>query len=158
MRLSRSLISFGFGLAFAAALVPSAVFAQAQDNLPAVVTITNTARPPNIVQSLGPLNSADNGVICTFNQASHTGSPSTTIEIDFEDPTSNTWQQAVVSGAITADTTPTSVMVYPGIQTSSLPTGMVAKGIKLPPIWSVKQSQTTGGATITGTTSCDLLK
>ena len=137
-------------------------------NVPAVTTvitaplsnkvITNTAAGAGTVL-VGPLqNIAYNGIVCTFNQASHTGTPSTTIEIDAFDAASGLFVPYVTSGAITADATPTQIAVYPGIQTATLPAGMVAINLKLPRYFRVKQ--VIGGTTpgVTGTVGCDLLK
>src|SRR5882724_10621897 len=110
-----------------------------------VALITNTARGAGTtnttVSSLtgSQSNLINIGVICTFNQTAHGGSPSTTIAIQFFDQPSATWQTLVTSGAITADATPTSIVVRPGIAVASLPTGMVAANLPLPRYWRLQQ-------------------
>jgi hypothetical protein len=127
-------------------------------NSPLGAVITNAARGASTFNSANQNNLYARGAICTFNQASHGGSPSTTFAIQMYDQASNTYQSLVTSGAITADTTPTSIIVYPGIQTATLPTGMVAFSGKLTRVWRV--SETIGGTatpTVTGTVGCELL-
>lgn len=102
-------------------------------------------------------NIAYKGVICTFNQASHVNTPSSLLSIRYYDSASATEQQLVVSGAITADATPTSVMVYPGASLTTTPTGMVLEAIKLPRYFKVRVVTTGAAATTTGTVGCDLL-
>lgn len=120
--------------------------------------ITNGARAPGTVTTAKLQNLAYNGVECTFNQASASGSPSTTFSVQMYDSASNTYQSLATSGAITGTATPTTVVVYPGIQTSSLPTGMVALNMHLPLFWRVSQTVTGANTTTTGTIGCNLLK
>lgn len=144
-------------IASVVSFVPAAL-AQ-QDNLTAVATITNTARVPGTTTVTGTRNSSAKGVQCTFQQTSEAGNPSTVISIEAEDVTSGQWQTMGSATAVTTSTAPpgTSVLqVYPGIQTSSLPTGVVGVGLKLPAVWRLKQV-ITGGTSTTGTASCDLL-
>lgn len=120
--------------------------------------ITNTARAPATVTSTQQDNLAYNGAECTFNQSAASGSSSTTFGIQMYDSASNTYQSLVTSGAITANATPTTIVVYPGVQTSSLPTGMVALSMKLPRKWRVTQTNAGANTTTTGTIGCNLLK
>lgn len=127
-----------------------------QQNLPKAITVTMTARVAGTYDNAGPPNLSNRGAICTFNQTAHSASPSTTMAIQFQDAASATWQTAAISGAITADTTPTSVLVYPGAVATAVPTGMVIAGIKLATNWRVHVVQG-GTGTITGTVGCELL-
>lgn len=124
------------------------------------VVITNSARPNSAtpVVSAQLSNTSYGGVVCTFNQASASGSPSTVFGIQIFDSASNSYQTLVSSGAITGTTTPTSVVVYPGVQTSSLPAGMVAISMHLPRFWRVTQTVSTSNTTTTGTIGCGYLK
>lgn len=120
--------------------------------------ITNSARAPATVTTAKLDNLAYAGAECTFNQSAASGSSSTTFGIQFYDAASNSYQTLVTSGAITASSTPTTVVVYPGIQTSSLPTGMVALSMKLPKSWRVTQTNAGANTTTTGTIGCNLLR
>lgn len=127
--------------------------------------ITNTGRGASTVNTtVSTLNGAQSnlinlGVICTYNQVSHTGSPSTTIAIQYYDSASASYQSLVTSGAITADATPTSILVHPAIAVASLPSGMVSANLPLPRYWRL-QEVVAGSATptVTGTVGCDYLK
>lgn len=137
-------------------------------NVPLGAVITNTASPKSstaINSTIGSLggagaNLAYKGVICTVNQSAQSGSASASAVVQMYDTASATWQN-VSPALITSATpnTPASVVVYPGIQTTSLPTGWVSISMALPKYWRV--SEVIGGATnstFTGTVGCDLLK
>lgn len=139
--------------------------ASAQQNVPgnainspyAAALITDTAAAAGTVLSATQQSLTNRGVICTMNMSAHTGTPSTTFSIQIYDPISNTWQSVVTSGAITVDATPTSIIVYPGIQTAALPTGMVGSGLHITRRWRL--SRTVGGTSpvVTATYGCELL-
>lgn len=125
--------------------------------------LTNTARVPGTYNSAQQNNPAWTGVMCTLNQTAVTGT-STVFSIQFLDSASGLWQTLVSSAAITtAVNTPTTIMVAPGIQTSSttpispLPTNMVVQPLRLPRFWRV-QEVITGGTSTTGTIGCNVLK
>jgi hypothetical protein len=121
--------------------------------------ITNSARGAGTVTSSQQDNLAFNGVVCTYAQSAHGGTSSTTFAIQAFDAATNSYFTLVTSGAITADATPTPIAVYPGMQTASLPAGMVAIGAHLPRKWRL--SQTVGGTgtpTVTGQIGCNLLR
>lgn len=121
--------------------------------------ITNTARAAGTVNSAQQNNLAYSGVICTFNQTAVTSTPSTVIKIQAYDSASGQYLDWVSSGAVTtALNTPTPIVVAPGVQTSSLPTGMVALNAHLPRFWRVVQTITGGSVATTGTVGCDYLK
>src|SRR6266853_722464 len=75
----------------------------------AVKVITMTA------QGAGVVNSADqNGfgiktLLCVLNQASHTGTPSTTFTISNKDPASGLYYTAITSAAVLLDNTPNAI-------------------------------------------------
>jgi hypothetical protein len=159
MRLIRLL-----GCAIAAALASTAAFAQVPTSSPPYnidlgAVLTNTARGASTVNSSTLTNLDKHGVVCTYNQTAHGGSPSTTFGIQVFDAASNTWQSLATSGAITADATPTSVVVYPGAVATAVPTGMVLSGLPLTRSWRV--TETVGGTatpTVTGTIGCNYIR
>ena len=121
--------------------------------------ITNTAQGAATVDSSQQSNLAYGGVMCTYYQASHTGSPSTTIAIQGYDVASASYLTLVTSGAITADTTPTPIVVYPGSVATSVPTGMIIAGLHLPRFWRVVEVVGGSGTpVVTGTVGCNYLK
>lgn len=120
--------------------------------------ITNSARTAGTVTSSQQTNLDKNGVACRFVQTVASGSPSTTFSIQGYDAATESYISLVTSGAITG-TTPTEIVVYPGIQTSSLPTAMVAISLHLPRVWRL--TQTIGGTQTPASTSkigCNMLK
>lgn len=150
------LLGIASGLAIVAALsAPAKAQNQSAEFNRALGPILN-----NSAQVAGTYNSADiqnityKGAICTLNMSAEAGNPSTVFSIQMKDTVSLTYQKLVSSGAITALNTPTSIIVYPGIQTSSLPTGMVGINLKLPAWWRVGET-ITGGSSMTSTTGCD---
>ena len=124
------------------------------------VVITNTARPPSTVNSAQQSNTSYGGVWCTWNQTGTSGSPSTTIAIQGYDSASATYQTMAISGALTANATPTSVMVYPSVTASSsvLANSGVSVSLHLPRYWRVQQVSTGSTTTATGTVGCGYLK
>lgn len=131
-------------------------------NVPLGAVITNNNQGIGTVNSALQNNVAYNGIICTFNSTSKSASPNATISIQMQDSASATFQSLVTSGTISLTATPTSVVIYPGIQTSSLPSGMVAFNGRLPRFWRLQQVITSGGGAsptiVAGTVGCDLLK
>lgn len=155
-------------LAFAAATMSALAFAiPAKAQTPSVpgpynvdlgAVITNAARVPGTVTTAPQTNLAYNGVVCTFNQTGSSGSPSTTFSIQQYDSATASWTTLVTSGAITSNGAPTPIVVYPGIQTTSLPAGMVALSMKLPRTYRVSQTIAGAGTTSTSKIGCNLLK
>jgi len=145
-----------------AALLALPASAQQQDNLSLGALITNTQQGAGTVTSAPQINSVNNGVSCTYAQPVSSGSPSTVFSIQFQDTASGLWTSLVTSGAITTTgpTTPVTIEVYPGIQTSSLPTNVSASvNLKLPRNWRVSETVTAAANVwVTGTIGCDLLK
>lgn len=119
--------------------------------------ITNASATAATVSSAAQLNTYHRGVLCTMNMSAHTNSPSTTVVVQGYDAASAAWYALGTSGAVTSDAAPTSIMVYPGAQTSSLPTGMSATGVKLPKRWRVQNVIAGTTPIVTSTTGCQLL-
>lgn len=115
--------------------------------------ITNTAQAAGTVTSGDLTNFAGRGVYCVFNQASHTGTPSSTFSIQFKDSASGAYITVLTSAAITADTTPTTLLVYPGAPA----TANVSGNSPVTRTWRV--SETVAGTTpgVTGTVGCHVL-
>ena len=151
--------ALGLGLFATTALAQVSPGPVTPSNVPlATAVITLTAQGAATVNSSDQSNLYDAGVRCTFNQTAHTGTPSSTLAIQFKDVATGTYQSLATSGAITADSTPTTVVVYPGMQTASLPTGMVAHGGAVGRVWraQVVVAGTTPG--VTAKVGCELLK
>lgn len=124
----------------------------ANHNTGAVLTLT--------AQAAGTVNGADQqntffrGVNCTFNQSSHTGTPSTTFAIQVKDSVSAQYVTVVTSGAITADNTPSMLTMSAGAATVA----NVSDGRPLSRIWRI--TATVGGTTpvVTATVGCSLIR
>ncbi len=138
------------------AFVPASAYAQ-QDNLTGVAKITNTARVPGTTSVTGTRNTSASGVLCTFNQVSEIGDPSTVISVDAQDSASGAWQTLGTSSAVATPGASASIEVYPGAVATSVPSGLTVVGLKLPAIWRLRQV-ITGGTSSTGTANCDLLR
>lgn len=92
------------------------------------------------------------GVVCVLNQASHTGSPSSTFSIQGKDAASGKYYTILTSAATTSDNMPNAIAVGRGVATVA----NVSAGFPLPPTWRV--SVTVGGTStpvITGTLGCN---
>lgn len=115
--------------------------------------VTLTTQGSGTVNSNPQVNATYRGVKCTFNQSAHTGTPSTTFAIQFQDVSSAAFVTYITSGAITADATPTVLTVYPGITA----TANVSLSDILARNWRV--TTTVGGTTpaVTATIDCDLI-
>lgn len=140
--------------------LPFPAAAQQQDNLNLGAVISVTSQTAATVTGTPTPNTSDNGAICTLAIAanSSSGSPSITFAIQFQDTVSAAWQSLVTSGAITNQTA-TSIMVYPGAVATSVPSGMVIAGLKLPRVWRVSATVAgTGAPNATFTVGCDLLR
>lgn len=148
----------GVGVAFAQ--VPSLPGPPYNVDLGAsAATIKNTAQGAATVNSATQTNLAYSGVLCTYNQTAHAGTPSTAVSIQFLDSASATWQ-TMTTITVTADATPTSVAVGPSFPaTGSLFTGYVGLSIHLPRFWRVQEVVGgTGTPTVTGTIGCNVFR
>ncbi len=160
--MGRTARSFLLSTALVAGIVAATIPAQAQqqDNLNLGVISSSTGRAAGTVTATPTPNTGANGAICTLNlTTSSSGAPSVTFSIQFQDTASATWQSLVTSGAVTAAATPTSIMVYPGAVATSVPSGMVIAGLKLPPTWRVSATFAGTGAPVAQySIGCALLK
>jgi hypothetical protein len=138
------------GMFRAEAQAPQGYFGVLHQINPLGAVITNTAQAPATVNSAAIQMGGYDAIRCTFNQVSHTGSPSTTIAIQVQDPLSLGWESVITSGAITADATPTSVSA--GSHTAT--TANISAGTILTRAVRVQEVVSTGGATTTGTVGC----
>lgn len=92
-------------------------------------------------------------VVCVLNQASHTGTPSTTFKIQNKDAASGAYYDLITSAATTADATPNFISAGAGVVT----TANVGAGVPLAKTWRI--SATVGGSAtpvITGTIGCSV--
>lgn len=131
----------------------------AVSNLDLGAVITNASQVAATVNSAQFINLDGSGAYCTFTNTSTSGNPSTTFAIQAYDSASATYQTMVISGALTGPTGAGSIEVYPGIEVSSLPTGIsAAQSLKLPRLWRVQEVITGAGTAITGTIGCQVLR
>jgi len=143
-------------------LLPLAVFAQFAGQQVTAITpltrdlgavITFTGISPSTVNSAALSGYNVTRVICVYNQASHTNSTqSTTMAIQNYDAASASWYQAIISAAITADTTPTYITIGPGAATTT----NVSVNIPVAATWRVQIVETGAGSTTTGTVGCSV--
>lgn len=116
--------------------------------------VTNTAQAAATVNSVDYFNPLAKGVTCTWNQASHAGTPSSTFKVQGKDSASATYYDILVSAAQTADTTPSNIVVYP----SATVTSNVSANLHLPAVWRLSETVGgSGGPTVTGTIGCQTL-
>lgn len=159
MKQFRGLIALTAAAALCALAVPS--FSQPAGNIQAITPLTRdlgsirtmTAQGAATVTSADQTGYNVSRVICVFNQASHTGTPSSTFSIQNKDAASGNYYTLVTSSAITADTTPTPLAAGAGVATAS----NAAIGSPVAAIWRV--SATIGGSAtpiVTGTIGCSV--
>lgn len=124
--------------------------------------ITNTLQTVGTVSTNIGNNLAYGGIICTYNQTASSGTPKEQLAVDAYDEASGQYVQwAIAPASAAAFTAPVSIEIFPGIQTSTLPTGMVALNLHLPRFFRVREIITDAGSTgaaVTGTVGCDLLR
>lgn len=122
-----------------------------------VPLIKNTVQGPATVNSPAQNNLANVGVACTINDTVHSGSPSTTIAIQFFDAASATWSTLATSAAVTAISTPDTIVMHAGAPTVT--TGTVqSTSLHLPRVWRVQEVVSGANTAITGTVGCNVLK
>jgi hypothetical protein len=145
----------------AGVLLAAAPIAQAVENFNAITPLTRDlgALVRMTAQGAATVTSADQSgfnasrVICVFNQASHTGTPSSTFKIQNKDGASGAYYDLIVSAAITDDTTPTAIYAGAGLAATT----NVSAVIPLARTWRV--SVTVGGTAtpkVTGTVGCSV--
>lgn len=136
----------------AKAQTPSIINPPYNNDLGAVVT--NTLRTPSIVSSEQQSNLNWKGVTCTLKETLSSGTPSTTFSIQEYEQATNTYRTLLTSSAVTGSTDNQTLSIYPGIQTSSLPSLHAALSWHLPRFWRVVQTVGSGaGASSPATTS-----
>ena len=122
--------------------------------------IKNAAQGPATVNSAQQQNLDQSGVVCSWNQASHTGSPTSSFSIQNYDAASGSYYQVAQIGSLTADnpvTAPTVLAVEPALPASAPAGFSVTINAPLARYWRV-QEIITGTATVTGTVGCVLVK
>jgi hypothetical protein len=136
----------GFGFAALMLFVASDAIAQTVKN----PVITLTASAPGTYNSVIQKNNYGGSVLCVFTQASHVGTPSTTLTIQGLDPGgSGLFFPIISSTAVTADSTPTPVSAGKGVAS----TINVSASLPVPPGW--RASVTVGGSgSTTATVGC----
>lgn len=155
--IKRRVLSF---LAFLfSTFLSTCVLAQAGGTVNAVAPLTRDlgALVKLSAQGTGTVNSSDQTgfnitrIICVFNQASHTGTPSSTFAIQNKDAASGAYYTLVTSAAITTDTTPTYLAVGDVATAAN-----VALSVPVARTWRV--TTTVGGTTptVTGTIGCSV--
>lgn len=116
-------------------------FAQVQDNLDlgnlAAAVTSSTPLAAGTTNFTPTPNSQGKGALCQLHQVSSAGSATLTYAIQTQDAASNTWNSLITSSSITA-VTDTWLAVYPGMQTSSLPSGWTAISLHLPRVWRIQ--------------------
>lgn len=117
--------------------------------------ITNAARQTNAAAVTTGLQANTNwrGVVCVNVPTASSGSTSTTWKIQGYDAATATYYDMLTSadmvlgpqGSQSLLNTAYTLMVYPGIQTSSLPANMSAISLHLPRTWRISQTIATSG-------------
>lgn len=186
---ARKALKLAAAVMAAGALAAGAAQAQPVPSVPgpynidvgAVVTVTAKAPGNYFATSCGlssttagctPVNLAYTGVVCdllTGNpSAANSGSASVSFDVQGYDAATASWQTLVTAGRLTNNTPAvlSQVQVAPGIQTTSLPAGIVgAASLRLPRIWRIAYTVynlangITGNSTAaTFTIGCNLVK
>lgn len=112
--------------------------------------ITNTLRGAGTVTTSAQANTNWRGVICTLVPTASSGSGSIGFKIQGYDAATASYLDYITAAPLTVGRlvsptvldTPYSVIVYPGIQTSSLPTNTTGISLHLPRTWRVSQTIT----------------
>lgn len=111
----------------------------------------------------GTTNSSDvinydgGGVVCRFVATTSSGSPSAVFNIQSYDAATASYRTMLSSAAITTPTGESTMMVYPGIQTSSLPSNWASISLKMPRVWRLQAVVTGATTAITGIAGCQNL-
>lgn len=122
------------------------------------LTFTNgTATSLTTTNSADFINDSGKGVTCTYYQTGHTNTVSVAMNIQSKDVASGAYSTILALANMTTDSTVYVSQIYPGMQTSSLPTNMSGLGIHLPRVWRVQTVQAAGTGAIAATVGCDSL-
>jgi hypothetical protein len=111
------------------------------------VSLTLTGQGAGEIDTADQNNFADRVVACAFDQASHTGSPSTTVTIEGRDPVSGVYFPLLTSSALTDDGV-TYLSAGPGLS----PVAGISAPVAIPAVWRAQVLATAG--TITGSLTC----
>lgn len=139
--------------------------AQVKTSAGSTTLLSGTLTTASTVNSAQFTNYNGRGVKCTYNHTNESGSPSVTLAIQGYDAASASYQTlasntTAFNHLASATTMPATLYAYPGIQTSSLPTGVVTGSTSLvvPRLWRVQVTIAgTSGPAVTYTVGCDLL-
>lgn len=149
---------FAVGILLSAFMLTNLALAQVPSAQPVFEIKREIKTHTLTAQAAGTINadlvvSTGRGLKCTFNQASHTGTPSTTFSIFYKDGISNQYAAAaaLTSGAITADNTPTSITIYPGLAV----TANVSANDVVPRVVRVQVVVAGTTPVVTGTAACN---
>lgn len=127
--------------------------------------LSGTLTTASTVNSAQFVNYSGKGVKCTYNHTNESGAPSVTLAIQGYDAASASYQTlasntTAFNNLASATTMPATLYAYPGIQTSSLPTGVVTGSTSLvvPRLWRVQVVISgTSSPAVTYTVGCDQL-
>lgn len=133
---------------------------------PSATTPTATKLFTNTLQGVATVSSnilnnlAYEGLQCTYNATALSGSPSVTINIQAYDEASATFTTLLTSGTANNTTlnTPTTIQIYPGIQTTSLPSNVTSLSWHMPRFVRVQEIVAGASTATTGSVGCDWLK
>lgn len=158
MKTMRSIRAYVLAAVVAAlCIVPSLALAQVQENidLGAVATSGGVYGANGLFSSGDLVNSTNKGIQCQFNQRSTSGSPSSVFAILSKDAASGTYD-TLISTTVTNNPN-TYLTIYPGMQTSSLPTNWSGLGVHLTRVFQVQVTLNGSGTTSNFTIGCNLL-
>lgn len=131
--------------------------------------ITNALRGAGTVTTSLEANTNWRGVVCTLDPTASSGSGSITFKIQSYDAANAVYTDLIQTTGLTVGptvsstvlNTPYSLIVYPGMQTTGLPTNVKAISMSLPRSWRVSQTISSGGGNtnnaITGKIGCNYL-
>jgi hypothetical protein len=123
-------------------------------NYDAGAIVRLSAQGAGTVTSSAQTNYDARGLVCVFDQSAHTGTPSTTYSIQFQDAASAAWIALLTSAAISSDTTPTTLSIYPGGPATS----NAAANAPLPRVWRVSVTVAGTSPAVTATVGCNLVR
>lgn len=159
LKKSRTLL-LGMLAALAAAVFSVSAFGQAAGAFNTIGPLTRDlgALRTLTAQGAATLSSADqtgfnvSRVVCVFNMSAHTGTPSTTFNIQNKDAASGAYYTLITSTATTADATPNFISAGAGVVT----TANVGAGVPLARTWRVQVIVAGTSPVVTGTAGCSV--
>lgn len=134
-------------------------------DLGAIITATNQVASTTLTSA--QFTTPDgNGLVCTMSITAESGDPEATFLVQSYDAASNTYLTMLSSAGVNNIASGTTVSqgtleIYPGIQTTGLPTGMASINLKLPRAWRVQLIASAGVGTLPGLTAtvgCNVLQ